>query len=136
MRVLAFGVFDVLHKGHEYFLQSAASLGELHVVIANSIASEALKGRTPILSHEERKRAVETLPYVAQAYIGDKHPGAWTVLQNLRPDIITIGYDQQHLEEHLYDFIRNVPGYHPKFVHLDSFKPEVYKSSIRNSYDR
>lgn len=136
MRVLAFGVFDRVHKGHEHFLRSASTYGELHVVIAHSSASEALKGRKPILSHEERKQAVEALPYVHAAYIGDTELGSWSAVRKVCPDVIAIGYDQSRLQEHLQKWLQEQAEYEATIVRIDAFEPEYYKSSLRNSYDR
>jgi len=42
--VLAFGTFDILHKGHEFLLSKAKSFGErLVVVIARDVTVEKFK---------------------------------------------------------------------------------------------
>jgi cytidyltransferase-like protein len=43
MKVLVFGSFDIIHKGHEFLLQKAAEYGELHVVIARDETITKLK---------------------------------------------------------------------------------------------
>ena len=48
VRVLAFGTFDILHPGHDHYLQEARKLGdELWVVVALDETVRQGKGRLP-----------------------------------------------------------------------------------------
>jgi rfaE bifunctional protein nucleotidyltransferase chain/domain len=64
--VLTNGVFDLLHPGHQHYLQRARRLGEALIVALNSNAStRLLKGPTrPVQGQGERARALSALPYV------------------------------------------------------------------------
>jgi len=60
-RVMATGVFDILHVGHIYFLEEAKKLGdELVVVIATDHIAEKVKHRA-ITSQDLRAKMVNAL---------------------------------------------------------------------------
>ncbi len=97
VRVMASGVFDLLHPGHLYFLTQSRKLGdELVVVVARDRTASRLK-REPILPEEMRREMVEALKPVDRAVLGSLTDIYHTV-EELRPDIIALGYDQ-HFDE-------------------------------------
>lgn len=120
--VLAFGTYDLLHPGHEYFLQQAAALGDkLVVVIARDTNVERLKGLRPFHSEIERRAAVAALPYVDDARLGYEEWGRHLeVLDDIQPTVIALGYDQQ----------ARLPDGPWEILRIQPYKPEEYKSSI------
>ena len=71
--VLAGGVFDIIHPGHIYTLNSAKSLGDtLVVVIATDKTAEKMKKRTPLHDQEQRKILVDSLAMVDFCLIGEE----------------------------------------------------------------
>lgn len=95
---MAAGTFDILHLGHLHYLQEAKSLGdELYVIVA---CDETVKERKhePLMSHETRAELVGALKPVDKAVIG--HQGdRYKTVKEIDPDIIALGYDQDHDEE-------------------------------------
>lgn len=128
MRVLAFGTYDILHPGHEYFLQSAKSLGdELFVVVARDDTVVGVKGKVPHNDEQQRLAAVKALPFVDGVVLGN--PGdKYAIIEEIRPDIIALGYDQYTFVDALVDEL-NARGLNPKIVRLKSHEPDTYKSS-------
>jgi FAD synthetase len=129
MRVLAFGTYDILHAGHEYFLGHAKQFGEeLFVVIARDETVLKVKGRLPHNKEDERRAAVERLQCVDRAVLGN--PGdKYAVIEELKPDVIVLGYDQHTFTERLVEEL-NARGLNPKIVRIASaHEPEKYKSS-------
>ena len=59
MKVLASGVFDLLHYGHIRFLEEAKKLGEpnakLIVIVASDDTVARAKGRSPIIPEDQRR---------------------------------------------------------------------------------
>lgn len=102
IRVMASGVFDLLHMGHVHYLREAQSLGdELVVVVATDETVKRCK-HTPIIPETMRRELVEALKPVDKAIVG--HTGDMlAVVEELKPDIIALGYDQnvEHLEQQL-----------------------------------
>ncbi|MEM4098073.1 MAG: adenylyltransferase/cytidyltransferase family protein, partial [Candidatus Micrarchaeaceae archaeon] len=71
-KVMATGVFDILHLGHIYFLTEAKKLGdELVVVVARDSTAERLK-RKPIMDENTRLKIVSSLKVVDEARLGNK----------------------------------------------------------------
>lgn len=97
-RVLAFGTFDGLHSGHLFFLRMARARGDaLSVAVARDAHVRELKGKEPNQNDQERMRAVLELAYVDDALICDEQFGTFNVLEQIKPDVIVLGYDQDEL---------------------------------------
>ena len=96
-RVMAVGVFDLLHAGHLHYVEQAKSLGdELVVVVAHDDTVRKQK-HEPITSHELRCRMVSGLKPVDTAMVGNPPPSPiFDILDVVQPDIIALGYDQKH----------------------------------------
>ncbi len=129
--VLAGGVYDVLHVGHLAALTEANLLGDvLVVVVATDITVETLKGRKPVVPEEDRRALVEGLKPVDLAILGyeDVGFGFEQVLDEVKPDIVAFGYDQEHLEKTVVEIIqRHRLGI--RVVRLSRFDHEKYASS-------
>ena len=101
-RVMAVGVFDLLHAGHLHYLEQARGLGDhLAVVIAHDETVRERK-HEPVTNQDLRKRMVEGLKPVDEVLIGNP-PGVpiFDILPKVKPDIIALGYDQEHAEERI-----------------------------------
>ncbi len=119
VRVMATGVFDILHLGHIYFLEEARKLGdELIVVVATDKTAEQMK-HNPITSQDMRVKLVSALKPVDKAvlgYEGDRY----TIVKEMKPDIIALGYDQKHDEEQIRSDLKE-HGLDVKVVRLEPF---------------
>ncbi len=129
--VLCFGTFDRLHPGHEDYFRQAKDLGECVVVIvARDETVLSVKGRRPRQSEQDRLAAVSSHPLVAKARLG--LPGdKYQVIEEVRPDIILLGYDQQAFTDDLEKTLRE-RGLSCTVRRARAYKPEVYKSSLLN----
>lgn len=99
-RVMASGVFDIIHPGHISYLEQARSYGdELVVVVANDDTVRRGK-HEPITPEAMRARIVGALKPVDRAIVGGRGDLMDTV-RYVRPDIIVLGYDQSFDEDEL-----------------------------------
>jgi len=95
VKVMATGTFDILHLGHIYFLKEAKKLGDtLAVVVATDSTVRKLK-HEPINPEQIRLDLIKELKIVDQAYLGHEKD-IYEILKEIKPDIITLGYDQLH----------------------------------------
>lgn len=95
IRVMAAGVFDLLHTGHVQYLRGAREHGdELVVVIARDASVEERK-HPPILPEEMRRDLVSALKPVDRAVLGHEEDHFASV-ERLEPDVIALGYDDYH----------------------------------------
>ncbi len=120
---MATGVFDLLHPGHIYFLSEARKLGdELVVVVARDSTARRFK-HEPITSDGSRVEIVAALKSVDRAVLG--HEGnIYDILDEIRPDIIALGFDQAHNEERILEECRK-RGLHTKVVRLPQFEGDL-----------
>jgi FAD synthetase len=98
-RVVATGTFDILHPGHLYYLSESKKLGdELFVIVARD-ANVKHKPR-PIVPEEQRRAMIAALKPVDHAILGDQ-TDMFRPIAEIRPDIITIGFNQYFDEGNL-----------------------------------
>ncbi|MDP3066099.1 MAG: adenylyltransferase/cytidyltransferase family protein [Methanobacteriaceae archaeon] len=93
---MATGTFDLIHPGHGYYLEESKKLGgndsRLIVVVARDSTVRAKK-RVPIVPEKQRLKVVSMLKPVDEAYLGSE-TDMFQVVRKLKPDIISIGPDQ------------------------------------------
>jgi len=101
-RVMAVGVFDLLHAGHLHYLEQAKSLGDhLTVVVAHDDTVRQRK-HEPVTPMAFRCRLVEGLKPVDEAVVGNPPESPiFDILAKVQPDVIALGYDQTHAEASL-----------------------------------
>lgn len=98
-RIVATGTFDILHPGHIYYLSESKKLGdELWVIVARD-GNVKHKPR-PIVPEEQRRAMIAALRCVDHAILGDKSD-MFRPIEEIRPDIITIGFNQYFNEKKL-----------------------------------
>ncbi|MGA1873867.1 MAG: 3,4-dihydroxy-2-butanone-4-phosphate synthase, partial [Thermoplasmatota archaeon] len=126
-RVMASGVFDLMHPGHLSFLQQAKALGdELIVVVARDATVQNLK-RHPIVNERSRREMVAAIRFVDAAVLGyetDKH----RIVHEIGPDIIALGYDQVQDQEGLARDLE-AEGIRAKLVRLDKSTGDIRATS-------
>ncbi len=131
IRIMVFGTFDVLHKGHINFFKQARSLSRdpyLIVSVARDINIKKIKGRKPINSEKKRLIAVRASKLVDKAVLGGlKHHFPHIIKE--KPQIIALGYDQKNYTANLKRHLTKL-GLRVKIERLKAFKPKIYKSSI------
>ena len=131
--VLAGGVFDIIHPGHIYTLNSAKSLGDvLIVVVATDNTVQKMKKRIPLHNQEQRKKLVNSLSMVDLCLIGYEGDIFKTV-EMVRPEIIALGYDQVHQEKSITDGCSKL-NLEVKVARLQSPNPEISSSKIEEKY--
>jgi FAD synthetase len=93
IRVMASGVFDILHTGHVHYLNEAKRLGDELVVVVATDNTVRRNKHEPITPEKMRLELVSSLKPVDRAILG--HEGdMFGVVAEIRPDIIALGYDQ------------------------------------------
>lgn len=127
--VMAQGTFDVLHPGHIHYLKESAQLGdELVVVIARD--SRVSDRKDLVFDEEERREILEALKVVDRAVLGSKGD-IYSTVKDLDPDIITLGYDQDHSDEEVKEMAEEATG-HDVEVERISGKGEYSSTEIKS----
>ena len=99
-RVMAAGVFDLLHLGHVHYLSEAKKFGDELVVVVATDVMVAKRKHQPIIPQEQRLALVAALKPVDAAILGSPIDQYATVAA-IRPDVIALGYDDYHKADEL-----------------------------------
>lgn len=131
--ITIFGVFDGIHEGHLVFIKEAKALGDkLVAIVARDSEVEKTKGKLPINNEVSRINSLLQVEDIDQVFLGDAEQGTYKVLQEVKPHVIFLGYDQQALFENLTEAIKKKIIPEIELVYGKAHKPEVFKSSIIN----
>jgi len=121
-KVMVFGTFDLLHKGHLYFLSEAKKQGTyLIVVVARDSTVEKIKHKKPKHTELERKYAIEKTKIADKVILGAEKLSFECIVDE-KPDVICLGYDQnsQSCEKKFPNIT---------YIRIAPYKPHVYKTS-------
>jgi len=100
MKVMAVGVFDLLHAGHLHYLEQAKSLGDHLTVVVAHDDTVRIRKHEPVTNHDLRRRMVEGLKPVDEAIVGNSpEVSIFEILPLVNPNVIALGYDQEHAED-------------------------------------
>ena len=100
---MVFGTFDILHKGHLNFFKQAKKHGNyLIAVVARDKTVKKIKNKEP--KHHEMFRLlnIALLDIVNVAVLGNLRD-PYRVIQENKPKIICLGYDQNSFSDKLED---------------------------------
>jgi FAD synthetase len=126
IKVVATGTFDILHTGHLYYLSESRRLGdELYVIVARDV--NVRHKPPPIIPEDQRLKMVEALKPVDHAILGDLQD-MYRPIEQIRPDVITLGYNQHFKENDLDEAIR-ARGIQCRLVRIGRYNDGEFTSS-------
>ncbi len=129
IKVMAFGVFDLLHVGHVRYLKEAKRHGDhLIVVITPDKNVERLKGKKPVNNEDERVEIVGSLKFVDEAVVGFESDFYKKTLLSFKPDVLALGYDMKEKEKDLEEEAKKL-GLTLNVKRMPAYEPEKNKSS-------
>ncbi|MCK5490568.1 MAG: adenylyltransferase/cytidyltransferase family protein, partial [Candidatus Pacebacteria bacterium] len=100
-KVMVFGTFDIFHKGHEDFFRQAREFGEyLIVVVARDENVLKIKGKLPRDNEDMRQEKIVESKLADKVILGNLDD-KYKVIQEYKPDVICLGYDQGTFTENL-----------------------------------
>ena len=125
-RVMAVGVFDLLHAGHLHYMEQAKSLGDYLVVVVAHDDTVRKRKHEPVTGQDLRRRMVEGLKPVNEAVIGNPpEVPIFDILPEVNPDIIALGYDQEHAEERIRMSLEERGLGHIKVVRVEGLTEDL-----------
>lgn len=131
--VMAFGTFDIFHKGHQSYLEQAKKLGDkLIVVVARDETVMRVKKQDARNKEQIRLKNLKSSGLTDGVVLGGLK-NKYAAIEKYRPDAIALGYDQKTNLAELKEKLQELK-LQTKIIRLKSFKPEIYKSSkLRNN---
>ncbi len=130
-KIMVFGTFDILHKGHISFFKQARKLAKkpyLIVSVARDKNVKKIKKHSPFYSEARRLYNLKKLKFVDKVVLGSKSGYLKHILNN-KPDIVALGYDQKAYTKNLFQKLNN-QGLKVVIKRLRPFKAQIYKSSL------
>ena len=132
-KVVVFGIFDGVHEGHRSLFKQAKEYGdELVVIVGRDSASVRWKNKKPRYSEKTRRGLVSKEAGVDSAVLGDEEQSSYKVLEDINPDVICLGYDQEALEEDIKKWLSKT-GKNTPLIRLESYQPETNHNSFKNN---
>jgi FAD synthetase len=132
--VLAAGVFDLLHYGHIRYLEEAKKTGgpdtRLVVIVARDETVRRQKGTDPIIPEDQRRAVIEALRVVDEALLGFEDLDLDRVLQQVKPDIVVVGHDQEAIKNQV-EKINKAREMQIKIVQISQFGEDDLNSSSK-----
>lgn len=125
--VMCFGTFDVLHLGHLSYFGQAKQHGDYLIVVIARDKTKQDQGKLTIFNEHERRELVSKVDLVDEAIVGN-HGNHFQIIQELKPDVVCLGYDQPITEEELQEKIKEM-GLQISIMRATPYKPERWKSS-------
>ena len=125
-RVMAVGVFDLLHAGHLHYMEQAKSLGDHLIVVVAHDDTVRKRKHEPVTGQDLRRRMVEGLKPVDEAVIGNPpEVPIFDILPKVNPDIIALGYDQEHAEERIRSSLEERGLGHIKVIRVEGLSDDL-----------
>ena len=100
-RVMASGVFDILHTGHISYLEQARAAGDELVVVVACDSTVRKRKHEPVTPEAMRLKIVQSLKVVDKAVLGKDTGDLFETVSEIKPDIIMLGFDQTFDEKEL-----------------------------------
>jgi FAD synthetase len=122
-KIMATGVFDILHPGHLHFLMEAKSMGDELVVVVATDATVRRQKHEPITPEKMRVELVGALKPVDVALLG-REGDMFDIVLQVKPDIIALGFDQQFNEKDLEKRLAE-RGLKVRVVRLHKFEDDL-----------
>jgi FAD synthetase len=131
-KVLVAGTFDLIHAGHIFFINEAAKLGDVYVVVATDKNRELFSGKRPIIPQEQRLEIIRNLKHVKDARLGRSDNNTLKTVEEINPDIILLGPDQKYSIEVLKKGLAEKGLNHIEIKRLEKYydKYELHSSSL------
>ncbi|TLG80917.1 glycerol-3-phosphate cytidylyltransferase [Vagococcus zengguangii] len=91
-RVITYGTYDILHKGHINLLKRAKALGdELVVMLSTDDFNQNIKGKDNYYTYEDRKLVLEALKYVDEVHPEENWEQKSTDIATYDIDVFVMG---------------------------------------------
>jgi FAD synthetase len=103
---------------------------KLVVIVARDSTVEKTKGRKPIMSEDQRRTLVESLKVVDEAVLGYENFDIGEVIENVKPDVIALGYDQEEMEKEVRNYV-DTHKLNIKIVRIGKFEEYTLDSSSK-----
>jgi cytidyltransferase-like protein len=132
-KIMIFGTFDGLHKGHLNFFRQAKNFTKnsfLIVSIARDKNVLRIKGYKPTFNEIKRQALVKKCKVVNKVVLAGETNYLHHILKE-NPSVIALGYDQKAYVKELTKDLKN-KKLSIKIIRLKPYKEKIYKNHLLN----
>jgi cytidyltransferase-like protein len=136
IKIMVFGTFDGLHKGHLNFFKQAKNFIKNSFLIVSIARDEnvfKIKGEYPDKKERERLALVKKCTLVDRVILAGEKQYLFHILKE-KPDVIALGYDQKAYVKELKRDLKNLSvsnsGAKIKIIRLKPYKEKIYKNHL------
>lgn len=133
-KVLTYGTFDLLHKGHVLLLQRAKALGDHLTVAISTDEFNAIKGKKAYTSWEDRKLILEALSCVDEVIPENHWDQKISDVQTNNIDLFVMGDDWEGKFDFLKEYCQVV--YLPRTEGISTSKIKADLKEIKAEVDK
>jgi len=101
-KIITYGTFDMLHRGHINLLKRAKDMGDYLIVALSSDEFNSSKGKSSYYTYEERKYILESIRYVDEVIKEEDWEQKMTDVDKYEIDLFIMGDDW----EGEFDFLK------------------------------
>ncbi len=133
-RIMIFGTFDGVHKGHLNFFKQAKKIVKkplksfLIVSVARDKNVFRIKKHWPLFGERKRIALVKKYKIVDKVVLSGIKNHIPHIAQE-KPDIIALGYDQKAYVKNLKKDLKN-KGILVKIIRLKPYREKIYKNNL------
>lgn len=103
-KVLTYGTFDLMHYGHLNILKNCKNLGDYLIVGLSSDEFNMIKGKSSVMSFEERKEFLENIRYVDKVIKEDDWDQKIDDVKKYDIDVFVMGDDWKGKFDYLKEY--------------------------------
>lgn len=133
-KIITYGTFDLLHKGHVLLLQRARELGDHLTVVMSTDEFNSIKGKKAYTSWEDRKLILEALSCVDKVIPENSWEQKIDDVKNNEIDIFVMGDDWKGKFDFLNEYCQVV--YLPRTEGISTSKIKEDLKAIKEDVDR
>jgi cytidyltransferase-like protein len=128
--ILIFGTFDGFHDGHRAYIEEASKLAsQVTAVVTPDKVIQELKQYIPRHDLATRIEFIEKEYPSIKVIVGDTEINTWRILEDVAPDAILLGYDQDTLQESLQN-ARYIQTHHIPIIRAQAHKPHTHHNTL------
>lgn len=105
-RILTYGTFDVLHRGHIRLLKRAKKLGDYLIVAISTDKFNRIKGKCSVFPYQERKWILEHLEMVDKVIPENRWEQKISDVKKHKIDVFVMGDDWKGKFDYLKPYCR------------------------------
>lgn len=133
-KIITYGTFDLLHKGHVLLLQRARELGDHLTVAMSTDEFNSIKGKKAYTSWDDRKLILEALSCVDEVIPENNWEQKIDDIKNNDIDIFVMGDDWKGKFDFLSNYCQVV--YLPRTAGVSTSKIKEDLKAIKKDVDR